>query len=305
MSHHHHVVDPSFLSLVDPDLRCRNIATGFGFSEGPVWNPAEQQLLFSDIPHSIRYGWNHMVGSFEVLNPSHKGNGLTYDRAMNLIACEHATSSVVKFAGGKREVLASHYDGQELNAPNDLIVAADGAIWFSDPTYGRMPGFGVERDCELDFRGVYRLSPETGEVALVVDKSLFSQPNGLCFSPDEKHLYVNDTEQANIRVFDVAGGRLSNMRLFADGMSDPDLPGVPDGMKCDAAGNIWCTGPGGVWVFAPDGRLLGRLSVPEVVGNLCWGGSDWRTLFITASTSLYALDVKVGPRPEPFMQGRI
>jgi gluconolactonase len=224
---------------------------------------------------------------------------------LNLLVCEHATSSVARFSEGRREVLASHFEGKELNSPNDIVAASDGAIWFSDPTYGRMPVYGVERSCELDFRGVYRIPAGGGPLQLAVEKGMFTQPNGLCFSPDEKRLYINDTDQANIRVFDVDGGKLKNMRVFASGISDPATPGAPDGMKCDAEGNIWCTGPGGLWVFAPSGELIGKVAVPEFVANHHWGGSGWRTLFITASTSLYALDVKIGPHPESFMRGYI
>src|SRR5262249_16949956 len=161
--------------------------------------------------------------------------------------------------------------------------------------------YGVERETELNFRGVYRIPAEGGAPELVVEKTMFTQPNGLCFSPDETLLYINDTEQANIRVFEVAGGKLKNMLGFAAGSGDPAARGARDGMKCDAQGNIWCTGPGGMWVYAPSGKLIGKVSVPEFVANLHWGGADWRTLFITASTSLYALDVKVGPHRESFM----
>jgi len=135
----------------------------------------------------------------------------------------------------------------------------------------------------------------------MVERSLFTQPNGLCFSPDERLLYVNDTEQANIRVFDVVDSALTNMRVFASGITDPGKTGAPDGMKCDERGNIWITGPGGLWIYAPDGTLIGKIAVPEMVANLHWGSRDWRTLFITASTSLYAIDVKVGPHQEAFM----
>ena len=210
---------------------------------------------------------------------------------------------MARFAGGadgSRRVLASHFEGKELNSPNDIVVDQGGSIYFTDPTYGRMPGFGVERAQELDFQGVYRIAPDGG-LHLLVEKAMFTQPNGLCFSPDEKLLYVNDTEQTNIRVFDVVDGRLSNMRVFASGISDPATPGAPDGMKCDARGNIWVTGPGGLWVYSPAGQLIGKIAVPEFVANLHWGRADWRTLFITASTSLYALDVKVGPHIESFM----
>lgn len=301
----HQALDPGLHSLLDENAAVHRLATGFTFTEGPIWHPRDQYLLFSDIPPSIRRRWDHH-GASEVLKPSNKGNGMTYDRVLNLLVCEHATSCLARYSGDKREVVASHFEGKELNSPNDIVVAADGAIWFTDPTYGRMPVYGVERPCQLDFRGVFRIPPGGGALELVVDKHLFTQPNGLCFSPDEKLLYINDTDQANIRVFDVQDGKLKNMRVFASGIADEAQPGRrPDGMKCDAQGNIWCTGPDGLWVYAPDGRRLGTIGVPEMVANLHWGGQDWHTLFITASTSLYALNTKVGPHRESFMSGYI
>lgn len=294
------ILDPSFARLVDADAAVTQVGSDFVFTEGPVWHPRDKFLLFSDIPPAIRYRWD-ANGTVEALNPSNKGNGLTYDRDLNLIACEHATSSVVRFLDGRREVIASHFEGKELNAPNDVIVAGDGAIFFSDPTYGRMPHYGVERKQELDFQGVYRIAPGGGAPELVVERGLFTQPNGLCFSPDETLLYINDTDQANIRVFDMTNGRPKNGRIFASGIADPAKPGAPDGMKCDAQGNIWVTGPAGVWVYNPAGTLIGKVVVPEFAANLAWGGEDWRTLFITASTSLFALTTRVGPRREPFM----
>jgi gluconolactonase len=300
----HQVLDPSFRSLLDENAVCRIAGSGFEFTEGPIWHPREQYLLFSDIPPSIRGRWD-ATGVREWLKPSNKGNGMTYDKDLNLLVCEHATSSVARFSNGKREVLASHFEGKELNSPNDIVMSRDGAIWFTDPTYGRMPVYGVERETELNFRGVYRIPPGGGALELVVEKTMFTQPNGLCFSPDEKLLYINDTDQANVRVFDVVDGKLKNMRVFASSIADPNTPGAPDGMKCDANGNIWVTGPGGIWVYAPDGKLIGKVAVPEFVANLHWGGKDWRTLFITASTSLYAMDIKVGPHKETFMNGHI
>lgn len=293
----------AFEELVDDNAAVRVIGSGFQFTEGPIWHPRGQFLLLSDIPANIRYRFDGKAMQ-EQARPSSKGNGMTYDADLNLLVCEHATSSVVRFVGGAdgaREVLASHFQDKELNSPNDIVVSRDGSIYFTDPTYGRMPVFGVERPTQLGFQGVYRLGADR-TLELMVEKSLFTQPNGLCFSPDERLLYVNDTQQANIRVFDVGeGGALANMRVFASGISDPDLAGAPDGMKCDAQGNIWVTAPGGIWIYAPDGALIGKIAVPEVVANLHWGGRDWRTLFITASTSLYAIDVKVGPHQEAFM----
>jgi gluconolactonase len=299
----HQALDPAFHALLDVGAQPKSIGSGFMFTEGPVWHPAEHYLLFSDIPASIRYRWDEAGGVREYVNPSHKGNGMTRDREGNLVVCEHATSSVVRFdGGGAREVLATHFEDRELNSPNDVIVAADGAILFSDPTYGRMPVYGVERPTVMGFQGVYRIPPGGGALELLVPRGMFGQPNGLCFSPDEKLLYVNDTEQANIRLFEVQGGKLNFVRIFASDISDPAKPGAPDGMKCDALGNVWVTGPGGIWVYAPDGRLLGKIAVPEGVANFHWGAKDWRTLFITATTSLYSLDVKIGPRIESFMR---
>jgi gluconolactonase len=294
-----------FLSLVDEGASIRQIGTGFSFTEGPIWHPKDRFLLFSDMPGDTRRRYDGKAVTVQA-SPSNKGNGMAYDADLNLLVCEHSTSSVARFRGGddgKREVLASHFEGKELNSPNDIIVGKDGSIYFTDPTYGRMPVFGIERPQALDFQGVYRIAPDGG-LYLLVDRGMFTQPNGLCFSPDEKRLYVNDTDQANIRLFDVEGGRLSNMRVFASGISDPAVPGAPDGMKCDAEGNIWVTGPGGLWVYAPDGVLIGKIAVPEFVANLHWGDKDWRTLYITASTSLYAMPVKVGPHIESFMTAR-
>ncbi|WP_108661826.1 isochorismatase family protein [Acuticoccus kandeliae] len=300
MAHTAH--DPSFRALIDEHAPVRQLGSGFTFTEGPIWHP-EGYLLFSDMPADVRRRWDG-AGVREVLHGTNKGNGMTYDERLNLIVCEHATSSLVRLSpDGRREVLASHYEGRELNSPNDTIVARDGAIWFSDPWYGRMPVFGVERPRELGFQGVYRVAPGANGPTLMVDRYLFTMPNGLCFSPDETLLYVNDTEQANIRVFQVgANGALTNGRVFASGIKDTLQPGVPDGMKCDQYGNVWVTAPGGLWVYAPDGRHIGRVAIPELAANLHWGGKDWRTLFVCASTSLYAVDVKVGPRNEPFMR---
>jgi gluconolactonase len=202
-------------------------------------------------------------------------------------------------------VIASHFENQELNSPNDVCVHSNGAIYFSDPWYGRMPVYGVERPRQLGFQGVYRIPPGGGPPKLVVDRHLFDQPNGLCFSPDERLLYVNDTVQALIRVFDVeADGALANARVFASGIRSELEPGLPDGMKCDHRGNIWVTAPGGVWVYSPAGELLGKVRVPELVANLTWGGPDFRTLYLTATHSVYALPIKVGPRHEPYMSSR-
>jgi len=295
-----------FEDLIDPYAPVAQVGTGFNFTEGPVWHPLDHYLLFSDMPADVRRRFDPRRGVVEVKRPANKCNGMTYDAELNLIVCEHATSSLVRERpDGRREVLASHFRGQELNSPNDVCVHSSGAIYFSDPWYGRMPVYGVERPRQLGFQGVYRVVPGGGEPALLVDRDLFDQPNGLCFSPDERQLYVNDTVKALVRVFDVeADGSLSNPRVVASGIRSELEAGVPDGMKCDQRGNIWVTAPGGVWVYSPGGELLGKVRVPELVANLAWGGPDFRTLYLTASHSVYAIPTKVGPRHEPYMSAR-
>ena len=290
-------------SLVDPDAPVRQIGSGFEFTEGPIWHPTEHYLLFSDMPGDVRRRWDEAGGVREVMRPSNKCNGMTYDADLNLIICEHATSSLVRLSpDGRREVLASHFEGKELNSPNDVCVRSDGTIYFTDPWFGRMSVYGVERPRELGWQGVFRVSPD-GELHLAVGKRQFDQPNGLCFSPDESKLYVNDTTRALIRVFDVApNGSLSHGRLFAQGIQSSREAGAPDGMKCDAEGNVWVTAPGGIRVYSPDGAQLGTVRIPEMPANLHWGGAEWRTLFVCATTSVYAVETKVGPHIEPFMR---
>jgi gluconolactonase len=297
---------PAFLELVDEDAELERLGTGFTFTEGPIWNP-EGYLLFSDMPGDVRRRWDEQSGVQEVANPSNKGNGMTLDHDGHLIVCEHVTSSVVRMdpdgRGGGREVLATHYEGKELNSPNDVVVKSDGAIYFTDPTYGRMPGFGLEREQDLDFQGVYRIPPGGGDPQLLVDD--FDQPNGLCFSTDESLLYINDTTRAHIRVFDVQGdGTLANSRVLADGIGSGSLEigDLVDGMKLDERGNVWVTGPGGVCVFDPDGQHIGTVEVPENVGNINWGGPDWSWLFIPATTSVYRIACKVSGNRLPYMK---
>jgi gluconolactonase len=293
------VKSEKLFDLVDRDARVEKLGTGFTFTEGPIWNKNGRFLLFSDMPGDIRRRWSEDQGVVEVANPSNKGNGMTHDAQGRLLVCEHVTSSLVRMdpdgTGSRREVLASHYEGKELNSPNDVIVANDGSIYFSDPWYGRMPVFGVERERELGFQGVYRLEPGGGgEPQLLVDD--FEQPNGLCFSPDETLLYINDTPRAHIRVFDrQPDGTIANGRMFFDSIGSGVIEeGIPDGMKCDERGNVYVTGPSGVWVISPEGEHLGVIEVPENVGNLNWGGDDWRDLYMPSSTSLYRIRMKVG-----------
>jgi gluconolactonase len=280
--------------LVDENAEVEQIATGFTFTEGPIWM-SDGSLHFSDMPGDKRRRWHPDEGVTVLRDPSNKCNGMTLDNDGNLLVCEHVTSSVVREKpDGTRETLATHWKDKELNSPNDVIVASDGSIIFTDPTYGRMPGFGIEREQDLDFQGVYRLPAGGGDLELLVDD--FKQPNGLCFSPDESLLYINDTTRAHIRVFDVgANHALSNGRVFAENIGDGDLAkgGLVDGMKLDEQGNVYVTGPDGVWVFGTDGEHLGTIEVPESVGNINWGDDDWRSLYIPASTSVYRVRMKV------------
>jgi gluconolactonase len=280
--------------LVDENAEVEQIATGFTFTEGPIWM-ADGSLHFSDMPGDKRRRWHPEEGVTVLRDPSNKCNGMTRDNDGNLIVCEHVTSSVVRESPhGTRETLATHWGDKELNSPNDVIVARDGSIIFTDPTYGRMPGFGLEREQELDFQGVYRIPAGGGGLELLVDD--FAQPNGLCFSTDESLLYVNDTDRAHIRVFDVGSDhRLSNGRVFAENIGSADLAkgDLVDGMKLDEQGNVYVTGPEGVWVISPEGEHLGTIRVPESVGNVNWGDDDWQTLYIPASTSVYCVRMKV------------
>jgi gluconolactonase len=289
--------------LLDPDSDVERLATGFIFTEGPIWNAEGEFLLFSDMPGDVRRRWSERDGVEEVMRPANKCNGMVYDAEGNLLVCEHVTSSLVRERpDGTRETLASHFRGRELNSPNDVITRSDGTIYFTDPWYGRTPVFGIEREHELDFQGVYRIPAGGGEPELAVAEGEFEMPNGLCFSPDESLLYIDDTPRALIEVYDVAAdGTLANPRRFFDEIGNGVIEhGVPDGMKCDARGNIWVTGPGGVWIISARGEHLGVLEVPENTANLAWGGPDWRTLFIASSTSVYRIRTRVASARLPY-----
>ena len=287
------VVSKKLLDLIDKDAKVEKIAGGFKFTEGPIWHPKEQALYFSDMPNDVRRRWSAKDGVKEVMKPANKCNGMTLDANLNLIVCEHSTSLLVReTVKGERQVLASHYQGKELNSPNDVIVKSDGAIYFSDPTYGRMKVFGEERPQQLTFQAVYRVDPKSGALACMVDD--FKQPNGLCFSPDEKIIYVNDTAKAHIRVFEMkADGTFGKGRMFAEGIGTGTFEGgLVDGMKCDTQGNVYVTGPRGMWVFAPSGEHLGVIGMPEHSGNLNWGGPNWDELYCTCSTGVYRVKLK-------------
>jgi len=285
--------------LVDEHAEVEQLLSGCTFTEGPIWM-SDGSLHFSDMPGDKRRRWHPDEGVTVLRDPSNKCNGMTLDNDGNLIVCEHVTSSVVRERpDGTRETLATHYRGKELNSPNDVIVASDGSIIFSDPTYGRMPGFGLEREQELDFQGVYRVTPE-GELQLLVDD--FQKPNGLCFSSDEKTLWINDTDGGHIRRFSVSSdGSLSGGDVIYQMEGFSLETGIPDGQKLDENGNLWVSGPGGLHVVTGDGELLGRILTPENVGNQAWGGEDWKTLFICTSSTVHTLRTTVAGHRTPSM----
>jgi gluconolactonase len=288
--------DKRFEDVVGKSVAFERLASGFVFTEGPLWHGRENYLLFSDMPGDHLRRWSAKDGVTTFRKPCNKSNGLAWDLEGRLIACEHASSQLTRTeANGSISVLASHHQGKQLNSPNDVVVKSDGAIYFSDPTYGRKPHFGVPRDPELAFRGVYRVSPDGKSLTLLADD--FGQPNGLCFSLDETVLFVNDTDKQHIRAFDVKpDGTIANSRVWAK--TTGQGAGAPDGMKIDSAGNVYCCGPGGIHVFAPDAVCLGVIHVPEYVANFCWGEGDLQSLFIAASTSIYRIRVAVAGTPQ-------
>jgi gluconolactonase len=281
--------DAAFTAVVGKQIAIEKVAGGFLFTEGPLWHLTERYLLFSDMPGDHLRKWTARDGLSTFRKPCAQSNGLAWDGQGRLIVCEHATSRLTRTeADGQSTVLASHYGDKELNSPNDVVVKSDGAIYFTDPVYGRKEYYGNPRPLQLDFRGVWRVDPQSRALTLLADD--FGQPNGLCFSLDERRLFVNDTERQHIRVFDVSvDGSLGDGRVWAE--TTGTGRGAPDGMKIDSAGNVYCCGPGGIHVFTPDARCLGVIHMPEPTANFCFGDDDRRSLYVTASTSLYRVRV--------------
>jgi len=274
------------------------LGTGFGFTEGPVWNQLGRYLLFSDLVQNKIRKWSPAEGITDFRVPSGKSNALLFDKYGRLMACEHINRRIsCTEPDGSIFTIVSHYNGKRLNSPNDLIMKSDGCIYFTDPPFGLTAEFGELGHQELDFSGVYRISPDGKTITLLIDD--FDAPNGLAFSPDESLLYIDDSERMHIRVFDVKDdGTIYNGRVFAKQFSlsiaiDPRVEWCPDGLKVDSEGNVYCTGPGGIWIFNPAGIHLGTIPVAEQPANFAWGEDDWKTLFITASTSLYRIPVNV------------
>jgi gluconolactonase len=290
--------DPGLYDLIAADAAIERVAGGLWFTEGPVWRGTE--LLFSDIPNKRIARWRRLPEGPELTTYARgMSNGLTLDGRGRVLAAEHDGRRVTRVADdGTRTVLAAEFQGKRLNSPNDIVVKSDGSIYFTDPPYGVKPSTpGMPRPAgwwtklipgkEQASNGVYRIAPD-GTLHLLVDD--FALPNGLAFSPDESVLYIDDSAHKHIRAFDVGpDGTLTNSRILLDMASDH--PGVPDGLKVDLSGNVFCTGPGGVWVCRSSGTLLGRIVLPELPANLAWG-EDGSVLFLTARTSVYRLATK-------------
>jgi len=264
--------------VVQEKAEPEKITSGYQFTEGPVWHPSGY-LLFSDIPANTIYKWLPGSDAETYLSPSGHSNGLTFDGQGRLILAQH-DGAIASYSDDRGiKVLVAAYQGKRLNSPNDLVVHSDGSIYFTDPPFGVS-----EEEKVLDINGVYRYHKEEGLQLLSDD---FDLPNGIALSPDESKLYVNDSRHKHIRVFDITkDGTLTNGRLFAK--MDSDERGGADGMKVDMQGNVYSTGPGGLWIFSPEGNLIRQVKTPRLT-NLAWGGKDGKTLFMTAPDAVYKL----------------
>jgi len=271
--------------IVASGAQLQRLASGMQFIEGPIWIPASGSLVFSDINANEMKRWSPAAGLLTFRKPSNKANGNALDRMGRLVTCEHGARRVSRTqADGTVVTLVERYQGKRFNSPNDVVVKSDGTIWFTDPDWG------IEgRTPEVAGKYVYRYDPTSATLTVVAAD--FVEPNGLCFSPDETKLYIGESIDTihNVRVFDVgAGATLANGRLFAT-----IDKGVPDGLRCDEQGRLFAAARDGVQVFDTNGRLLTRILVPETVTNLCFGGADYKTLYMTATTSLYSIPLAV------------
>lgn len=275
-------LSPDFWKLVDRHAKLTQVGTGFGFTEGPVWDPSGF-LYVSDEEQNKIYRL-YLDGRKEVLISLGDPDGSAFDEQQRLIDCASVLRAIIRISrDGKYEVLADQYQGKRLNSPNDVVVGPDHALYFTDPNMDLVKG---EKQ-ELPFQGVYRLDAR-GKLQLLVKD--MPEPNGLAFSPDGKRLYIDDSEQRNIRVFDFAHGQVSNGRVFGDEKEPGD--GVPDGMRVDKAGNLYVVGPKGIWIWDASGHHLGTIMVPEQPANLAWGGGGYDKLYITAGKSVYVIQCK-------------
>ncbi|MGI4983722.1 MAG: SMP-30/gluconolactonase/LRE family protein [Janthinobacterium lividum] len=289
--------DPRFRSLIQPNAPLQVLATDCLWAEGPAYFPASDMLVWSDIPNNRMMRWVPGVGVGVFRQPSNHSNGNTLDHEGRLLSCEHGRRCISRTEhDGSVTVLASHFEGRRFNSPNDLVVDAHGAVWFTDPDYGILSDYeGGRAESETDGCHVYRLSPAGGEIRRVADD--FVKPNGLAFSPDESVLYVVDSGASHfengprhIRAFDVR----PDGSLAGSGRVLIEMPrGIPDGLRIDEFGNIWTSAEDGIHCYAPDGSLLGKILLPEVSANLTFGGRLRNRLFITASSSVYSVHVAV------------
>ena len=283
--------EAEFRKCVAPDARLQKLASDMAFLEGPVWHPAGF-LVFSDIPNDELKKWTPAEGVTTFRKPSHNANGNTIDTQRRLVTAEHSGRriAVAEKDGSVRTVVAE-YNGKKFNSPNDVVVKSDGTVWFTDPPYGLPKGEKKEQDGNY----VFRFDPKTRRTTIVATNC--DMPNGLAFSPDEKKLYVADSggSRRHIRVYDVQrDGTLQGGNVFCQ-----IDKGGPDGIRCDAAGRVWSSAGDGVQIFGRDGSLVGKILVAESPANLCFGGANGRTLFITARKSLYSIPVLVGPAKRP------
>jgi len=277
-------LSPKFQELIPSDVKLEKVATDFGFTEGPMWDPAGFLYVSDETINKIFRVYPN--GKKEEVIALGDPDGNTFDRHHRLIDCASVLRAIIEVTpDGKYKILADRYEGKKFNSPNDVIVGPDGALYFTDPTLDLVAG---EKQ-EIPFQGVYRLD-ESGSVRLLTQD--LKQPNGLAFSPDGKKFYVDDSAQRNIRVYDVASdGSLSNGRIFGEEPGGKG-EGVPDGMKVDKMGNIFVTGPKGIWIWDANGNHLGTIVMPEQPANLTWGDQGYGTLYITATTSVYRLETK-------------
>ncbi|MEO7678365.1 MAG: SMP-30/gluconolactonase/LRE family protein [Verrucomicrobiota bacterium] len=275
--------EAEFKKIIPVGAKLEKLAGGFKFTEGPAWIPGKPgYLIFSDIPANHLMKWSKETGASVFREDSHSANGNTIDRENHLLSAEHSGRRIAIADGAdKPRTLVSDFEGKKFNSPNDVVVKSDGTVWFTDPDYGLGGG---KREIEGNY--VYRFDPKNKDVTAPAKD--FDKPNGLCFSTDEKKLYVADSGKPHhIRVFAVQkDGTLANGKVFC--VIDK---GVPDGIRCDGQGRVWSSAGDGVQVFAPDGSLIGKILVPETPANLCFGGRDGKTLFITARSSLYAIEI--------------
>jgi gluconolactonase len=291
---------PELERIISPSEPIADLADGFGGpqgpAEGPLWWKEGGYLLFSDIHNNRRMKYEPGRGVSLFHEPTNRANGLTRDLKGRLVACEHDSRRVTRQeADGEVTVLANSFQGRQLNRPNDVVVKSDGVIYFTDPWTSP----AAPQQWDLSFSGVYRLTPDLGTLTLLVDD--FIVPNGLAFSPDEKILYINDSRRGHIRAFELSpNGTLARHsdRVFAD-LRGPE-PGVPDGMKVDTEGNVYCGGSGGLWIMDPSGKKLGRIvHGASATTNLAFGGADWKTLYFTSRNHLGAVQVKIPGIPVP------